>query len=107
MLIKHVTIILLVALFVLTGGCTLVVPPVTQKAPMPETLTLPIGFRPEGIAISQDGQFFVGSLGTLGVADSTIVGGAIYRGDLATGKGALLVKAAENQMAVGLTRDDG
>jgi hypothetical protein len=37
--------------------------------------------------------------------NAPLVGGAIYRGELATGKGALLVEAAAGQMAVGLTID--
>lgn len=102
---KRVTIILLVALLIVTAGCTLIVPPATQSATTPASIDLPIGFRPEGIAISQRGEFFVGSLGTMAEENAPIVGGAIYRGDLATGKGALLVEPAAGQMAVGLTLD--
>lgn len=105
MLTRRVTSFLLVALLLLTGGCTLIVPPATQSAATPAALDLPIGFRPEGIAISQSGEFFVGSLGTLAEENAPIVGGAIYRGDLATGQGALLVEPAAGQMAVGLTLD--
>lgn len=105
MLAKRFTTLLMVAILVLTGGCTLIVPPTTQSAPLPDTLTLPLGFRPEGITISKNGEFFVGSLGTLATADAPIVGGAIYRGELATDKGALLVEPTENQMAVGLNLD--
>lgn len=104
MVTKHITAFLLVALLVLTG-CTLIVPPTTQGAATPASIDLPIGFRPEGIAISQSGEFFVGSLGTLAEENAPLVGGAIYRGELATGKGALLVEAAAGQMAVGLTID--
>ena len=102
---KRFTSLLMVVMLVLTGGCTLIVPPATQNAPMPDTLTLPIGFRPEGITISQKGEFFVGSLGTVATENAPIVGGAIYRGDLATDEGAILVEPAENQMAVGLNLD--
>lgn len=92
-------------LLILTTGCTLIVPPGVQNTPLPDTLALPTGFRPEGIAISQKGEFFVGSLGTLADENAPIVGGAIYRGDVKTGKGEILVEPAENQMAVGLTFD--
>jgi len=92
-------------LLLLTTGCTLLVRPAAQSTPLPDTLALPLGFRPEGIAISPKGEFFVGSLGTLADDNAPIVGGAIYRGDLQTGKGEILVEPAENQMAVGLTLD--
>ncbi|MCE7989273.1 MAG: superoxide dismutase [Caldilinea sp. CFX5] len=105
MITKRVTILLLVALLVLTGGCTLIVPPATQRAATAASIDLPIGFRPEGIAINKGAEFFVGSLGTLAEENAPIVGGAIYRGDLTTGKGAILVEPAAGQMAVGLTLD--
>lgn len=105
MITKRVTSFLLVALLIVTGGCTLIVPPATMSTAPSASLDLPIGFRPEGIAISQSGEFFVGSLGTLAEENAPIVGGAIYRGDLATGKGTLLVEPAAGQMAVGLTID--
>lgn len=92
-------------LLLLATGCTFIVPPAAQSTPLPDTLALPLGFRPEGIAISPKGEFFVGSLGTLADDNAPIVGGAIYRGDLKSGKGAILVEPAENQMAVGLTFD--
>ena len=104
MVTKRVTTFLLVALLVLTG-CTLIVPPATERTAPLASLDLPIGFRPEGIAISKRGEFFVGSLGTMAEENAPLVGGAIYRGDLATGQGALLVEPAAGQMAVGLTLD--
>ena len=47
---------------------------------LPERIALPDGFRPEGIAISQNGTFYVGSIPT----------GAIYRGSLKTGRGEII-----------------
>jgi sugar lactone lactonase YvrE len=47
---------------------------------LPERIALPDGFRPEGIAISQNGTFYVGSIST----------GAIYRGSLKTGEGQII-----------------
>ena len=105
MLTKRFTTLLIVVMLGLTGGCTLIVPPAPQSAPRPDALTLPVGFRPEGITINSTGEFFVGSLGTMATADAPIVGGAIYRGELATDKGVLLVEPTENQMAVGLNLD--
>lgn len=105
MLAKRLSTLFVVVLLVLASGCTLIVPPATERAAPPASLDLPIGFRPEGIAISKRGEFFVGSLGTLAEENAPLVGGAIYRGDLATGQGALLVEPAAGQMAVGLTLD--
>lgn len=61
----------------------------------PEVLPLPIGFQPEGIATGRGHDFFVGSL----------AGGAIYRGDLRTGDGDVLVPPAAGRVAVGLSHD--
>lgn len=105
MLSKFVVKLCIVALLVLTGGCKLIVPPVTQSSAPHDTLPLPVGFRPEGIAIGQDGMFFVGSLGTIAAEGAPIVGGAIYQGDLVTGAGGVIVEPAADQMAVGLTVD--
>lgn len=57
----------------------------------PETIALPDGFAPEGIEAGRGTSFFVGSL----------AGGAIYRGDLRTGAGEVLVEAAGG-VAVGI-----
>jgi outer membrane protein assembly factor BamB len=73
--------------------------------PFPSTITLPVGFRPEGVAVGAGSEFFVGSLGTLADENAPIVGGAIYRGDLRTGQGQQLVQAKAGQMAVGLQVD--
>ena len=61
----------------------------------PEVIILPDGFNPEGIAVSSKGVFFAGSL-----AD-----GAIYRGDVVTGEGHILVEGEEGRIAVGLAYD--
>lgn len=61
----------------------------------PEVLPLPTGFQPEGIVTGRGHAFFVGSL----------AGGAVYRGDLRTGEGAVFVPAVEGRVAVGLSYD--
>jgi len=71
----------------------------------PKIIPLPNGFQPEGIAVGRGTEFFVGSLGRLGEDGVTLTGGAIYRGDLRTGQGAILVPAQEGRTAVGLTVD--
>ena len=62
----------------------------------PSRIDLPNGFRPEGIAIAGE-QFFVGSIPT----------GAVYRGSLRTGKGAILVPAVTGRAAIGMKADRG
>lgn len=74
----------------------LALPGVAAK-PFPETLPLPDGFQPEGIEIGPGTTFYVGSIPT----------GAIYRGDLRTGEGALLVQPTEGRAAIGLGLDPG
>ncbi len=97
--------LLLGAGLLLVTGCTLLVHPTATTAPLPSTVTLPVGFRPEGVAVGAGSEFFVGSLGTLADENAPIVGGAIYRGDLRTGQGQPLVEAKAGQMAVGLQVD--
>jgi sugar lactone lactonase YvrE len=65
-------------------------------ATFPKRIDLPDGFQPEGIA-NADEQFYVGSIPT----------GAVYRGSLRTGKGAILVPAQAGRSAIGLKADRG
>jgi sugar lactone lactonase YvrE len=67
------------------------------QAPFPETISLPNGWQPEGIAVGAGTTFYVGSIPT----------GAVYRGDLRTGKGAVLVRGASGRAATGLDYDRG
>jgi hypothetical protein len=60
--------------------------------PLPDVLPLPDGFQPEGIDIAADGTFYVGSIPT----------GAVYRGDVRTGRGSILVQPREGRAAIGL-----
>jgi sugar lactone lactonase YvrE len=59
-----------------------------------DVLALPTGFRPEGVAIS-GGSLFVGSIPT----------GRVFRTDLATGQGAVLVEPPSGRSAIGLKVD--
>ncbi|HSK41272.1 MAG TPA: hypothetical protein VK943_16025, partial [Arenibaculum sp.] len=63
----------------------------------PKTIPLPNGWQPEGIAIGHGSTFYVGSIPT----------GAIYRGDLRTGQGAVLVPGVAGRAAIGLEYDRG
>lgn len=61
----------------------------------PTIIPLPNGFSPEGIAIGKGHTFYAGSLAN----------GAIYQGDLRTGKGSILVEGQDGRLAVGLKYD--
>jgi sugar lactone lactonase YvrE len=62
----------------------------------PSRIDLPDGFQPEGIATAGQ-QFYVGSIPT----------GAVYRGSLRTGRGAVLVQPRSGRAAIGLEFDRG
>jgi sugar lactone lactonase YvrE len=62
---------------------------------LPSTIQLPDGFQPEGIAIARDGTFYVGSIPT----------GAVFSGNVRTGRGEVLVQGREGRAAIGLKVD--
>lgn len=62
----------------------------------PDVISLPDGFQPEGIAVGKGSTFYVGSIPT----------GAVYRGDLRTGEGDILVPAQAGRAAIGLKYDE-
>jgi len=62
----------------------------------PDVIPLPNGFQPEGIAVGKGHTFYVGSIPT----------GAVYRGDLRTGEGDVLVPAQSGRAAIGLKYDE-
>jgi hypothetical protein len=64
-------------------------------AAFPATIPLPRGFQPEGIAI-RGNTFYVGSIPT----------GAVYRGNVRTGQGAVLVQGGSGRAAIGLEIDN-
>lgn len=82
-----VSILVLVLSFTLVGN--------VAAAPFPETIPLPNGFQPEGIASGRGTTFYVGSIPT----------GAIYEGDFRTGEGEILVPAQGGRSAIGLKYD--
>ena len=74
----------------------LILLPVSANAStFPDLIQLPPGFRPEGIAVGRGSSFFAGSL-----AD-----GAVYRGDLRTGDGGILVPGQAGMLSVGMAFD--
>jgi len=82
--------------WVALGFAALFVPLVAAAADgFPDTIDLPNGFRPEGIAIGQGHTFYVGSIPT----------GAVVRGDLRTGDVEPLVPQQPGRAAIGVAVD--
>jgi sugar lactone lactonase YvrE len=84
-------------LLLLAAVVALAAPAALAKPALPETIPLPNGWQPEGIAIGRGTTFYVGSIPT----------GAVFRGDLRTGQGAVLVQGAAGRAATGLKYDRG
>ena len=62
----------------------------------PDLIPLPDGFRPEGVVVGNGLDIYAGSLAT----------GAIYRADLRTGQGEIIVPPqGDGTIAVGLSFD--
>ena len=61
----------------------------------PDIILLPDGFRPEGVVVGRGHHIYAGSLAN----------GAIYRSDLRTGQGEIIVPGQEGRIAVGLSFD--
>jgi sugar lactone lactonase YvrE len=87
--VRAVALVLAVLLVSATGAAA-------RGAAFPKRIALPAGFQPEGIATAGD-QFYVGSIPT----------GAVYRGSVRTGKGAMLVKPQSGRAAIGVDVDRG
>jgi sugar lactone lactonase YvrE len=89
--------VLLAGVLAFTSGGVVAAEPGHQdgKDRFPEVIALPTGFRPEGISIGKGTSFYVGS----------VVNGAIYRGDVRTGKGAVLVPGVTGHAATGTEVD--
>jgi sugar lactone lactonase YvrE len=64
-------------------------------ATFPQVIQLPRGFQPEGIEIGRGTTFYVGS----------VANGAVYRGNLRTGTGAVLVAGQGGKAATGIELD--
>jgi sugar lactone lactonase YvrE len=72
-------------------------PVALAKGAFPDVIPLPNGWRPEGIATGKGATFYVGSLQN----------GAVYRGDLRTGEGAVFVQGVDGRAATGLKAAGG
>ena len=73
----------------------LAVAAVSAAAAFPQVIQLPRGFQPEGIEVGRGTTFYVGS----------VANGAIYRGDLRSGNGAVLVAGQVGKAATGIELD--
>jgi sugar lactone lactonase YvrE len=83
-------------LLVLLVMASIVLVPATAGAgTFPDTIRLPDGFQPEGIAAGRGTSLYVGSIPT----------GAVWKGDARTGRGAVLVPGREGRAAIGIKVD--
>ena len=88
---RFVTIVAaLLAAAIVSGGA-----PAAQQA-FPEVIQLPQGFQPEGIEVGKGTTFYVGS----------VANGAIYRGNLRTGAGAIFIPGETGKAATGVELDN-
>jgi sugar lactone lactonase YvrE len=81
----------------LAAAVVLVTPVALAQGVYPEKIALPNAFAPEGIAVGTGNTFYVGSIPT----------GAIFRGNLRTGAGAVFIPGAGGRAATGLEYDRG
>ena len=83
--------LLLVSFFVLCVSTTNVV----AEQNWPEAIAMPTGMEPEGIELGNGHEFFVGAFSYssefLGAHEHSALAGAIYKGNLRTGEGVILV----------------
>jgi sugar lactone lactonase YvrE len=80
----------LLAAAIVSGGA-----PAAQQA-FPAVIQLPPGFQPEGIEVGKGTTFYVGS----------VANGAIYRGNLRTGEGTILIPGEAGKAATGIELDN-
>jgi sugar lactone lactonase YvrE len=88
------TVVILAALGALTAVVAAGSPasPAKKAKPFPEVIQLPNGFRPEGIEVGRGTTFYTGS----------VANGAIFRGDLRTGRGTVIIAGATGLAATGI-----
>jgi hypothetical protein len=84
------------ALFTISAGVVGIGSPVAATGGrFPADIPLPNGWRPEGLTIGRGTSFYVGSL----------VDGAVFRGDLATGRGGVFIPGTPGTAKTGLQVD--
>lgn len=87
--------LLVIMSFTVLVGAVASTAPAAPGTTFPEVIALPAGWLPEGIAVGKGSTFYSGSRAN----------GAIYRGDLRTGEGAVFAPGATGRVAVGLAVD--
>ena len=87
----------LLSLLVLVLVAAATAGPAVALAPLPETIPLPRGFEPEGIASGSGATLYAGSLST----------GAVWAASSSTGRGERRVAPREGRSAAGLKVDRG
>ncbi len=87
---------LLLTAVLLMGSLIAAGPAAAGPAVYPDVIELPGGFFPEGIAVGRGHDVYAGSLST----------GGIWKGDLRTGEGEILVAGDPGTLSVGLAFDD-
>ncbi len=101
----HRSAVLLTAAIILTAtlGTTALAHEIDQTSRViwPDLIPIPVGFEAEGIELSKDADFFVG---TLAFSGNHTNAGAIYKGNLVTGEGHVLVQPTGKPIA-GLSYD--
>jgi sugar lactone lactonase YvrE len=85
----------LTALSVAAGAILALAGSGAAQPAFPSTIALPKGFQPEGIA-TRGNTFYVGSIPT----------GAVFRGNLRTGSGSVLVTGRSGRAAIGIEVDN-
>jgi sugar lactone lactonase YvrE len=76
-------------------GLAMLLPATAIAVTYPDTIRLPNGWQPEGIAAGRGTSLYVGSLAN----------GAVWKGDARTGTGDVLVPGREGRVAVGIKVD--
>jgi len=101
----HQSAVLLAAAIILTATLSTAVAAheidQTSRVIWPDIIPIPVGFEPEGIELGRDQDFFVG---TLSFSGNLTNAGAIYKGNLATGEGQVLVPPTGKPL-IGLSYD--
>jgi sugar lactone lactonase YvrE len=83
----------LLVLLVMTA--VVLLPATASAAIFPDTIALPDGWQPEGIAAGRGTSLYVGSIPT----------GAVWKADARTGQGEVLVEGREGRAAIGIKVD--
>jgi sugar lactone lactonase YvrE len=82
-------------LVLLVLGVVAALPATASAGTFPDTIRLPDGWQPEGIAAGRGASLYVGSIPT----------GAVWKADARTGRGAVLVEGQTGRSAIGIKVD--